>query len=619
MKVKQLGGLDAVGGGYDGGGGGAGGCLQNVGLVAVGHSLPPSAITEIKMHSNMFMFRASLDLKLIFLDARVAQLTGYEPQDLIEKTLYHYIHGCDIMHMRYSHHTLLFKGQVTTKYFRFLARDGGWVWMQSYATIVHNSRSSRPHCVVSVNYVLSDLEAKEMVLNGEQMSCSPREDVCTPSAAHPPPPAVPSSDSSSSSSSSSSPVSSSSGRPSPTHPKSRSARPHIVPAVEKFRPPPPPPAEDHFGDPGVRFDYHQHPRDGMTQHQETCHGNGAMAYAHIPHATDAMVMQSNHHPTHQHGRPEEQHHQHQQHHHHHHHHGSGGYATVPEHHHPDAFGAYPADAYYGRPMEGVSPCRGPKDDLLLFGGFGAPEESDGGYGSLLEPLQHQQDRPFSSASSSCSSSSSFASEPSVPSHHQHQHVHHQHSHAHHHHRADTRLLGPLEGVEDDRGREGAHLPVLDLEAAACLKSLYGSAAFVEGGDADVTEGPTPEARFAAAHHGALMTNDECRKDALPYFQTPSIGEGGGDGDGGVDGTPKGVGGLPFCHTGVLVNCAPEATCGGKEGLHYFPDSCKGGGNGRGKETHQMHAAQQQPGYTSVIVDAQQYSLHHQMTADEYVR
>jgi len=44
--------------------------IQNLGLVAVGHSLPPSAVTEIKMHSNMFMFRASLDLKLIFLDAR---------------------------------------------------------------------------------------------------------------------------------------------------------------------------------------------------------------------------------------------------------------------------------------------------------------------------------------------------------------------------------------------------------------------------------------------------------------------------------------------------------------------------------------------------------------------
>ncbi|XP_077486107.1 bHLH transcription factor single-minded isoform X2 [Amblyomma americanum] len=144
------------------------GCYQNLGLVAVGHSLPPSAITEIKMYSNMFMFRASLDLKLIFLDARVAPLTGYEPQDLIEKTLYHYIHGYDCLHMRYSHHTLLLKGQVTTKYYRFLSKEGGWVWMQSYATIVHNSRSSRPHCIVSVNYVISEPQAQDIQLQVHQ-------------------------------------------------------------------------------------------------------------------------------------------------------------------------------------------------------------------------------------------------------------------------------------------------------------------------------------------------------------------------------------------------------------------------------------------------------------------
>ncbi|XP_063632124.1 single-minded homolog 1 isoform X1 [Cydia splendana] len=139
-----------------------------LGLVAVGHSLPPSAVTELKLHSNMFMFRASLDMRLIFLDARVASLTGYEPQDLIEKTLYHYIHGTDVLHMRYSHCTLLTKGQVTSRYYRFLTKAGGWVWMQSYATIVHNSRSSRPHCIVSVNYVLSDIEEKHLILNLEQ-------------------------------------------------------------------------------------------------------------------------------------------------------------------------------------------------------------------------------------------------------------------------------------------------------------------------------------------------------------------------------------------------------------------------------------------------------------------
>ncbi|XP_063812618.1 single-minded homolog 2 isoform X2 [Pseudophryne corroboree] len=147
-------------------------CYQIVGLVAVGQSLPPSAITEIKLHSNMFMFRASLDLKLIFLDSRVAELTGYEPQDLIEKTLYHHVHGCDVFHLRYAHHLLLVKGQVTTKYYRLLSKHGGWVWIQSYATIVHNSRSSRPHCIVSVNYVLTDIEYNELQLSLEQVTVS---------------------------------------------------------------------------------------------------------------------------------------------------------------------------------------------------------------------------------------------------------------------------------------------------------------------------------------------------------------------------------------------------------------------------------------------------------------
>ncbi|XP_069886759.1 single-minded homolog 2 [Dipodomys merriami] len=151
-------------------------CYQIVGLVAVGQSLPPSAITEIKLYSNMFMFRASLDLKLIFLDSRVTELTGYEPQDLIEKTLYHHVHGCDAFHLRYAHHLLLVKGQVTTKYYRLLSKLGGWVWVQSYATVVHNSRSSRPHCIVSVNYVLTDVEYKELHLSLDQVSTSKPQD-----------------------------------------------------------------------------------------------------------------------------------------------------------------------------------------------------------------------------------------------------------------------------------------------------------------------------------------------------------------------------------------------------------------------------------------------------------
>lgn len=44
--------------------------FQNVGLVAIGQSLPTNSITEMKLHSNMFMFRASVDLKLIFSETK---------------------------------------------------------------------------------------------------------------------------------------------------------------------------------------------------------------------------------------------------------------------------------------------------------------------------------------------------------------------------------------------------------------------------------------------------------------------------------------------------------------------------------------------------------------------
>ena len=58
------------------------------------------------------------------------------------------------INFKYTLFSVLNKGQIKTKYYRFLTKRGGWVWIQSHITIVHNSRASRPHCIVSVNYVI---------------------------------------------------------------------------------------------------------------------------------------------------------------------------------------------------------------------------------------------------------------------------------------------------------------------------------------------------------------------------------------------------------------------------------------------------------------------------------
>lgn len=55
-------------------------------------------------HSRAISPRKTSPVTTPSLSRRVGVLTGYEPQDLIEKTLYQYIHGCDMLHMRYSHH-----------------------------------------------------------------------------------------------------------------------------------------------------------------------------------------------------------------------------------------------------------------------------------------------------------------------------------------------------------------------------------------------------------------------------------------------------------------------------------------------------------------------------------
>ena len=62
------------------------GCYQNVGLVAYGYSLPSCSITEIRLFSNMFMFRAGQDLKLLFLDSRYVSTSILTDQFLIRST-----------------------------------------------------------------------------------------------------------------------------------------------------------------------------------------------------------------------------------------------------------------------------------------------------------------------------------------------------------------------------------------------------------------------------------------------------------------------------------------------------------------------------------------------------
>lgn len=55
---------------------------------------------------------------------------------------------------------VLSKGQVSTSHYRFLANCGGFVWAETQATILYNSKTSQPEAVVCLNFILRYLNKK---------------------------------------------------------------------------------------------------------------------------------------------------------------------------------------------------------------------------------------------------------------------------------------------------------------------------------------------------------------------------------------------------------------------------------------------------------------------------
>ncbi|ELK23994.1 Neuronal PAS domain-containing protein 1 [Myotis davidii] len=76
---------------------------------------------------------------------------------------------------------VLDKGQVVTGYYRWLQRAGGFVWLQSVATVAVSGKSPGERHVLWVSYVLSQAEGGHTPLDAFQLPASAaREDASSP-------------------------------------------------------------------------------------------------------------------------------------------------------------------------------------------------------------------------------------------------------------------------------------------------------------------------------------------------------------------------------------------------------------------------------------------------------
>lgn len=127
----------------------------------------PSNI-DTPLDSKTFLSRHSMDMKYTYCDERVTELMGYSPEDLLGRSAYEFYHALDAENVIKSHQNLCTKGQAVSGQYRMLAKNGGYVWVETRGTVIYNSRNSQPQCIVCVNYVLSDIEEKSLIFSMDQ-------------------------------------------------------------------------------------------------------------------------------------------------------------------------------------------------------------------------------------------------------------------------------------------------------------------------------------------------------------------------------------------------------------------------------------------------------------------
>ncbi|XP_051958463.1 endothelial PAS domain-containing protein 1 isoform X2 [Xyrauchen texanus] len=130
--------------------------------------IPHPSSMDTPLDSKTFMSRHSMDMKFIYCDERVSSLIGYKPEELLGRSVYELSHALDFESMTKSHQNLCNKGQVVSGQYRMLAKQGGYVWVETQATVIYNNRNSQPQCIICINYVLSSVEDESVIFSLDQ-------------------------------------------------------------------------------------------------------------------------------------------------------------------------------------------------------------------------------------------------------------------------------------------------------------------------------------------------------------------------------------------------------------------------------------------------------------------
>ncbi|XP_048125146.1 hypoxia inducible factor 1 subunit alpha, like 2 isoform X2 [Alosa alosa] len=148
--------------------------LASHSLLLLCQPLPVQGVDHIPAGLNHKTFQSihSPDMRFTSCDSRVWELTGFQNTELVGQSVYKYYHTIDCLKLMQSHICLLSKGRMVTGKYRLHHKHGGYVWVETEASVVYNNQTRQPQTIFCINYVLSDAELPEVVFSLEQLEYS---------------------------------------------------------------------------------------------------------------------------------------------------------------------------------------------------------------------------------------------------------------------------------------------------------------------------------------------------------------------------------------------------------------------------------------------------------------
>lgn len=136
-------------------------CLVAIGRLQVTSSPNSSDLLGANTTATEFISRHSIDGKFTFVDQRVTPILGYQPQELLGKSVYDFYHSEDRDHMKETFDQVLkLKGQVMSVMYRFrAAKTHEWIWLRTSSMSFQNPYTEEIEYIVCTNTVATNKQS----------------------------------------------------------------------------------------------------------------------------------------------------------------------------------------------------------------------------------------------------------------------------------------------------------------------------------------------------------------------------------------------------------------------------------------------------------------------------